>query len=183
MMIDQVTYHVKDNWEKLTFHQDLSKCQFIKVAIRNATQQKLLLCMSLITFWKQLANCITVSIRRLMTGHEVNRVVSLGDLFYSLKFWSWKFIKPRFKVGCRSTFAGAMLPSDVIDFAMLSAQRFWQETVLLFAVMWPGSNQRERAQYVGKKFPAKVKPLLSGHLRDLPKCSLNRGLYKMRNVC
>ena len=134
-------------------------------------------------FWKQLANCITVSIRRLMTGHEVNRVVSLGDLFYSLKFWSWKFIKPRFKVGCRSTFAGALSPSDVIDFAMLSAQRFWQETVLLFAVMWPGSNQRERAQYVGKKFPAKVKPLLSGHLRGLPKCSLNRGLYKMRNVC
>ena len=146
MIIDQVTYHVKDNWETctktvfLTFHQDLSQCQFIKVAIRNATQQKLLLCMSLINFWKQLTNCITVSIRRLMTGHEVNRVVSLGDLFYSLKFWSWKFIKPRFKVGCRSTFAGALLPSDVID-SMLSAQRFWQETVLLLAVMWPGINQ------------------------------------------
>ena len=39
--------------------------------------------------------------------------------------------------GCRSTFAGnsAMLPSDVIDFAIMSAQRFWRETVLLLDVM------------------------------------------------
>ena len=34
----------------------------------------------------------------------------------------------------RSTFAGnsALLSSDVIDFAMLSAQRFWRETVSLY---------------------------------------------------
>ena len=33
-----------------------------------------------------------------------------------------------------STFAGnsALSPSDVIDFAMLLAQRIWRETVLLF---------------------------------------------------
>ena len=39
--------------------------------------------------------------------------------------------------GCRSIFAGnkALLPTDVIDFAMLPAQRFWQETVSLLAVM------------------------------------------------
>ena len=37
----------------------------------------------------------------------------------------------------RSTFMGnnALLPSDVIDFAMLPAQRFWQETVSLLDVM------------------------------------------------
>ena len=28
-----------------------------------------------------------------------------------------------------------------------------------------------------------VKPLLRGHLRDLPKCPLNRVLKKLRNVC
>ena len=37
----------------------------------------------------------------------------------------------------RSTFVGnsAQLPSDVIDFAMLPAQTFWQETVSLLDVM------------------------------------------------
>ena len=40
-------------------------------------------------------------------------------------------IKPRRNRGRRSTFVGysALLPSDVIDFAMLPAQRFWRETV------------------------------------------------------
>jgi len=49
----------------------------------------------------------------------------------------WKFIKPRCNGGCRSTFAGnsALLSSDVIDFAMLPAQRFWWETVSLLDVM------------------------------------------------
>ena len=28
-----------------------------------------------------------------------------------------------------------------------------------------------------------MKPLFSGHLRDLPKCPLERGLYLLRNVC
>ena len=37
----------------------------------------------------------------------------------------------------------AKLPSEVIDFAMLPAQRFWQQTVLLFAVMWPRSHHWE----------------------------------------
>ena len=35
------------------------------------------------------------------------------------------------------------LPSEVIDFAMLPAQRFWQQTVSLFAVMWPPSHHWE----------------------------------------
>ena len=37
----------------------------------------------------------------------------------------------------RSTFAGssALLPFDVIDFAMLPAQRFWRETVSMLDVM------------------------------------------------
>ena len=37
----------------------------------------------------------------------------------------------------RLTFAGnsALLPSDVIDFEMLPAQRFWRETVSLLDVM------------------------------------------------
>ena len=38
-----------------------------------------------------------------------------------------------------------MLPSDVTDFAMLPAQRFWQETVSLLDVIRPQSNQREHA--------------------------------------
>ena len=47
-----------------------------------------------------------------------------------------KFIKPRCNSG-RQSFAGysALLPSDVIDFAMLPAQRFWRETVSLLDVM------------------------------------------------
>ena len=35
----------------------------------------------------------------------------------------------------------ALLPSDVIDFAMLPAQRFWRETVSSLDFMRPGSNQ------------------------------------------
>ena len=47
------------------------------------------------------------------------------------------FIKPRCNCGRRSTFTGssALLPSDVIDFAMLPAQRFWWETVSLLDIM------------------------------------------------
>ena len=39
--------------------------------------------------------------------------------------------------GCRSTFAGnsASLLSDVIDFAVLPAERFWRETVSSLDVM------------------------------------------------
>ena len=85
-----------------------------------------------------------------MTGPEENieilgenkiicfpRDQSLSNLLYSWKFCSWKFIKPRCNGGRRSTFAGdsALLPSDVIDFAMLPAQRVWQETVSLIDVM------------------------------------------------
>ena len=56
--------------------------------------------------------------------------------------------KPRCNGGRRSTFVGnsVLLPSDVIDFAMLPAQRFWRETVCLLDVMWPLSNgHRDRA--------------------------------------
>ena len=72
---------------------------------------------------------------------------SLSDLLHSWKFSSWKFMKPRLNGGRRSTCASnsALLPSNAIDFAMLSAQRFWRETVSLLDVVWPRSNQWERA--------------------------------------
>ena len=56
-------------------------------------------------------------------------------------------MKPRLNGGRRSTCASnsALLPSNATDFAMLSAQRFWRETVSLLDVMWPRSNQWERA--------------------------------------
>ena len=73
-----------------------------------------------------------------MTGSEENKIncfpkeQSLSDLLYS-----WKFIKPRRHGGRRSTFEGnsALLPFDVIDFAILPAQRFWRETFSLLDVM------------------------------------------------
>ena len=76
------------------------------------------------------------TIEHLMNSPEGNKIncfprdQSLTDFLYS-----WKFIKPRCNGGRRSTFAGdsALLPSDV--FAMLPAQRFWRETVLLLDVM------------------------------------------------
>ena len=70
-----------------------------------------------------------------------------SDLLYSWKFWSWKFIKPRCNGGRWSTFAGnsALLPSDVVDFAMLPAKRFCRETVSLLDVTWTRSIQWERA--------------------------------------
>ena len=48
-----------------------------------------------------------------------------------------EFIKPRCNGGRQSTFAGnsALLPSDVIDLAMLLAQRLWREKVSLLDVM------------------------------------------------
>ena len=84
-------------------------------------------------------------------GNKINcfpRDQSLSDLLYS-----WKFIKPRCNGGRRSTFTGnsTLLPSDVIDFAMLPAQRFWRETVSLLDVMWPRSNQWDLA-LLGKNF-------------------------------
>ena len=48
------------------------------------------------------------------------------------------------------------LPSEVRDFAMLPAQRFWQETVSLLAVMWPWSPQWE-CTFLGKNFQLKNK--------------------------
>ena len=70
-----------------------------------------------------------------LEGNKINcfpRDQSLSDLPYSRKF-----ITPRCDSGRRSTFAGnsTLLPSDVIDFAMLPAQRFWRETVSLLDVM------------------------------------------------
>ena len=48
-----------------------------------------------------------------------------------------EFIKPRCNGGRPSTIAGnsAQLPSDVIDLAMLLAQRLWREKVSLLDVM------------------------------------------------
>ena len=67
--------------------------------------------------------------------------------------WSWKFIKPCCNDVCQSTFAvnSTLLPSDVIDFAMLPAQRFWQEKASLLDVMWPRSNQWEHV-LLGRNF-------------------------------
>ena len=55
--------------------------------------------------------------------------------------------------GRRSKFAGnsTFFPSDVIDFSILPAQRFWRETVSLLDIMWPWSNQWGRA-LLGKSF-------------------------------
>ena len=39
----------------------------------------------------------------------------------------------------------SLLLFEVMDFAMLPAQRFWRETASLLEVMWPRSNQWERA--------------------------------------
>ena len=49
---------------------------------------------------------------------------SLSDLLYS-----WKFVKPRGNGRHWSTFTGnsALLPSDVIDFAMSTTLKFWRE--------------------------------------------------------
>ena len=71
----------------------------------------------------------------------------LRDQSLSDSLYGWKFIKPRCNSGRLSTFAGnsALLPSDIIDFAMLPAQIFWCQTVSLLDVMWPRSNQWERA--------------------------------------
>ena len=68
-------------------------------------------------------------------GNKINcflRDQSLSDLLYS-----WKFIKPRCNGLHWSTFMGnsALLPSDVTDFAMLTTQKFWRETVSLLGVM------------------------------------------------
>ena len=59
-------------------------------------------------------------------GNKTNcfpRDQSVSVLLYSWKFCSWRFIKPRSNGGRRSTFVGnsALLPSNVIVFAMLSA--------------------------------------------------------------
>ena len=68
-------------------------------------------------------------------GNKINcfpRDQSLSDLLYS-----WEFIKPHCN-GCHwSTFTGnsILLPSGVIDFAMLTTQKFWWETVSLLGGM------------------------------------------------
>ena len=55
----------------------------------------------------------------------------------------WKFNKLRCNGGRRTSFTRniALLPSDVIDFAMLPAQRFWREKVSSLDFIRPGSNQ------------------------------------------
>ena len=81
-------------------------------------------------------------------GKKINfflRDQALSDLLHSLKFCSWKFIKPCCIGGHQSTLVGNSARScylNIIDFAMLLAQRFWQETVsFLLDVTWPQSIQ------------------------------------------
>ncbi len=61
---------------------------------------------------------------------------SRSDLLYSTT-------KTKKNGGHRSTVAAnsALLPSDVIEFAMLPLNDFWWETVLLLIVMRPRNNQ------------------------------------------
>ena len=65
-------------------------------------------------------------------GNKMNcflRDQSSSGLSYRWKFWSWKVIKPRLNGSCQPTFMfnSALLPSDVVDFAILPAQRFCKE--------------------------------------------------------
>ena len=68
-------------------------------------------------------------------GKKINffpRDQSLSDLLHS-----WKFIKPCCNGGRQSTLVGNSALScypDIIDFAILLAQRFWQDKVSLLAV-------------------------------------------------
>ena len=76
--------------------------QFIKVAIRNATQQKLFLYMSIYQFLKSswlYHPPPAVSIKHLMPGHERETVnfVSFSDLLYGWKFWSWNSLNLAFE--------------------------------------------------------------------------------------
>ena len=95
-----------------------------------------------------------INTSRLVPWETVN-LVSQGTLRFQEKIncflrdqsLSDLLCNPRRKIFCvqiyennsceRSTFAGnsALLPSDVIDFALLPAQRFWRETVSLLDVM------------------------------------------------
>ena len=64
-------------------------------------------------------------------------LLSRGTSLFVCLLYSLKFIKTRCNGGRWSTFAGdsALLPPDVIDFAMLPTQRFWRGAVLLLDVM------------------------------------------------
>ena len=90
-------------------------------------------------------------------GNKINcysRDQSLSDLIYSARRKTFFRVRIYGNKSCeRSTFVGnsVLLPSDVIDFAMLPAHSFWRETVSLLDVMWPRSKQWERA-LLGKKF-------------------------------
>ena len=73
-------------------------------------------------------------------GNKINCFLkdqSFCDLYIAGNFWKLEFIKPPCNRDKWSTLAGnsALLPSDVIDFAMLPTQRFWGETVSLLDVM------------------------------------------------
>ena len=97
---------------------------------------------------------------------ETVNLVSRGTLRFQGKkincfqrdqFLSYLFYNPRRKTfSCTNLWKkilralnirgnSALLPSDVIDFELLPTQRFWRETVSLLDVMWPRSNQWERA--------------------------------------
>ena len=92
---------------------------------------------------------------------------------------SWKsqcFPRQRRTVNCN--------PLNVIDFAMLPTQRYWQETVSLLNVMWPWSNQRE-CTLLGKNVQLyNHRPLLSSknpHFKNEAKCTTF--LVKMSFIC
>ena len=90
----------------------------------------------------------------------------LAPLNIILKFWSICSVANGLKLklpaiffhtccnGCQHE--TTLLPSDVIDFAMLPAQRFWRETVSLLDVMRLRSNQSDQVVRGCKTFLQKV---------------------------
>ena len=97
----------------------------------------------------------------------------------TINFVSWKsqcFPRQSRTVNCN--------PLNVVDFAMLPTQRYWQETVSLLNVMWPWSNQRE-CKLLGKNFQLyNHRPLLSSknpHFKNEAKCTTF--LVKMSFIC
>ena len=106
---------------------------------------------------------------------------------YSWKFWSW--ISIRFCCnGCRqSRFVSnrALLPSDILNFPMLPAQRFWLRTVSLLDVI--ALKVTMRARILEKQFLSIKRNMLFlwfFFLLSLRRKTLGPPLYvHVRKVC
>ena len=80
-------------------------------------------------------------------GKQVNRFPRDDLLYNPRRIKNFRVQLYENKSREQSAFADnwALLPSDVIDFAMLPAQRIWREIVPMSDVMWHRSNQWQRA--------------------------------------